>query len=1213
MNTRRLWLLLSLFLVAIFLLTQLTTAQTTISTGSITGVITDQTGAVVPGAVVKVANKDTGQSLTVAASSTGVYNSGALNPGNYEVSVVAKGFKTTRVAVTVQVGVTSTANLKLELGEATTVVEVQSQAVTVNTEQAIVQGVLTSQQIQNLPINGRNFLDLAQLEPGVQIQDGSNFDPTKVGYSSISFGGRFGRTARIEVDGVDVSDETVGTTTEDIPASSIAEFQTEQSTLDPSTELTSSGAVNVSTKSGTNKFHGDAVGLFRGNQMAAALPAPVGFPTTFQRNYEDGDFGGPIQRDKLFFFISGEHILQHENSGVPEPAPFTSLAGNAPLPFKEYDTTDRLDWQGPHGMHMFYRFSYFKNLVDSAFGAVSYQIYKNEDITRQHVVGADFNSGQFTHSLRFSYLKFQNNIFDGVRGSNLPFANTPISINIGPFSAGPNLLAPQETPQSDRQFKYDGSRTWGNHIFRYGVDFNHIQGGGFAKFFGIDPSVFDNLTAGDESFATSTCGAAGLSNPSCYPLDVVILGNGQGFSTELPAFGFPAGGLGPDNRLGLYIGDSWKFVPTVTLSAGLRYDRDTGRIDSDLNTSLFQTTVNALLPGLGNPVRQANKNFGPQLGIAWDVAGHGTTVIRAGAGVYYENVIYNNVLFDRPLRLAQGQFLQFPLACAFGTAFPVAFGPSGPNANQSITVDQFLGNTGPSICGESIGTGGPQLAAFQTAYQTSSNAPGPNPAYLPSLLAQGTSFGTSMFAPDYRTPRSYQFNIGIQRQLMRGMVLSADFVRNIGERYTLGIDENHSGDVRFFDPVSALAAISATNGFFGCPTAPYASAAAEQAAVDCAMTSATASPFTGNAGASMVDYATNGLDSPGDLGVQQCVNASTASFNASGPNPEGVGVFQCAFPGINPAAGSFPMLEPIGRSVYNGLQVKLTQQVQHPFRGLNSANFQLAYSLSRFISSGSSSPTGPASGDQDFVLSAVDNANPLGFSGPEALDRTNQLSFGGFFDLPGGIVLSTIGHFYSPLSGSLVVPNSGLGPGEIFRTDFTGDGTVQDLLPGTHVGEFDRGISSTQLNNVLNSYNSTFANNPTPAGNLLIQNGLFTAQQLRELGGVAPFVPLAPIDQANFSWLRTFDLKLGWKRTFLEHYTIEPSFSAYNLFNFANFDPTISPMSGLLTGSPCAINGTVRHNPASGFDCPSDRVGLGTGVYALGSPRQLEFGLRFQF
>jgi len=100
----------------------------------------------------------------------------------------------------VQVGNTTSGNTRLTLGQSAEVVEVTGSAVAVNTEQATVQGVLNAQQIENLPINGRNFLDLAQLEPGVQIQDGGNFDPTKNGFSSISFGGRFGRTARIEVD-----------------------------------------------------------------------------------------------------------------------------------------------------------------------------------------------------------------------------------------------------------------------------------------------------------------------------------------------------------------------------------------------------------------------------------------------------------------------------------------------------------------------------------------------------------------------------------------------------------------------------------------------------------------------------------------------------------------------------------------------------------------------------------------------------------------------------------------------------------------------------------------------------------------------------------------------------------------------------------------------------------------------------------------------------
>src|SRR5208282_4187005 len=117
----------------------------------------------------------------------GTYSSGALIPGIYVVRVEASGFKTTEVPVNVQVGNTANVNARLELGQASQVVELEASTVSVNTEQATVQGVITENQIANLPVNGRNFLDLAQLEPGVQIQDGQNFDPTKAGYSSISW------------------------------------------------------------------------------------------------------------------------------------------------------------------------------------------------------------------------------------------------------------------------------------------------------------------------------------------------------------------------------------------------------------------------------------------------------------------------------------------------------------------------------------------------------------------------------------------------------------------------------------------------------------------------------------------------------------------------------------------------------------------------------------------------------------------------------------------------------------------------------------------------------------------------------------------------------------------------------------------------------------------------------------------------------------------
>ena len=1155
-------------------------AQTTISSGSIVGTVTDPTGAVVSGATVTITNVATGQVINVKTNATGTYSSGAVVPGNYTVKVGAKGFSGVSVPVTVQVGNTATVNAKLQVGQESQVVEVQASEVQVNTEQPTVQGVLNAAQIENLPVNGRNFLDLAQLEPGVQIQDGQNFDPTKAGYSSISFGGRYGRTARIEVDGVDVSDETVGTTTTNIPASAIQEFQISQSSMDMSTELTSSGSVNVTTKSGTNAYHGEAFDQFRDSSVAAALPTPVGFKAPFQRSQFGGSFGGPIIKDKLFFFMDGERTKQDTQVPVPISAPFTQFSGTFADPFREGNLLGRVDYQLGSNARMFYRFSYFENSLGATFG-LGYSVYTNKDYTRTHVVGVDFNTGSFTHSIRFSYLKFQNQIVDATIGTSLPFANAGAELFMGGSGliAGPNLLAPQSTPQSDHEIKYDGSRILGSHVIRYGVAYNHLQGGGFASFFKNGPEVLAAADSGEIAAAATGPFPGGSSNPYNYPDDLVIVANGLGFSTIKPAMGFPAGGLGPDNRILLYLGDSWKIKPNFTLTYGLRYDRDTGRTDSQYG-ALPQ--LNAFFPGLGNAVSQPNTNLAPQLGFAWDPRNNGKTVIRGGIGLFYENAIWNNVLFDGPLREPTGAFLQTSAAC------------NGPG--QPITIQTSTGPIVPSaaVCGAKgatsfplIGNALPAIASLQAAYQAASplNLTVANPNFvgpgLTGCLTNSSSCffptGFSMFNPNYKSPRSVQMNIGIQREIRPGMVLSADYVRNVQTHYLLGTDVNQNGNIAYFNKSGAIQAINATNASFKCGPG--------SAGIDCAI----------KAGASMTDYASNGLGSSSDMGGSSCL---------------AVLGYPCAFGGINPAAPPLGFLQPIGRSVYNGMDVKLTQNVNHPLRGIRSLNFQVSYSLSRFDNTGGGvnpdSLVTAGANDQDFIIPALDQSHPNRYFGPSSLDRTHQISFGGYANLPGGFQWGVMSHFYSPLSTTLTVPNTGTGA-EIFKTDFTGDGTVQDPIPGTTVGNFDRGISAGSLNNVLQNYNNTVAGQPTPAGTTLINAGLMSKAQLVALGGVAPTVPLAPAGQVNLDWLRAFDMTVAWAHTFKERFTVKPSIGFYNLFNFANFDLPTSMMSGTLLGAPGTINGT---NYSDHF---VNRVGVGTGVYTLGSPREIEFGLHLTF
>src|SRR5271170_3259287 len=373
-------------------------AQSTTATGSIQGTLTDPSGGVVAGAKITITNKDTGQALHVATSSAGTYNSGALVPGDYSVRAEATGFKTTEEGVVVKVGVVSGINLSLQVGAASTVVTVAEQAVAVNTEQPSVQGVLNKDQIENLPINGRNFLDLAQLEPGVQIQDGGNFDPTKKGFSSISIGGRFGRTARIEVDGVDTSDETVGTVTQDIPQGAIQEFSIGESMLDLSTELTSSGSVNVVTKSGTNSYHGQGYYAFRDQSLDANLPGASDTP--FQRNQFGGNFGGAFIKNRLFFFVDAERTKQDFNQPVLAGPPLEAESGSFSAPFREAEGIAKLDYQISKNYKLFYRFSYDQNSDTSPFEPTAFQPLDNTTHTRDHVIGLDFMTGSFTHSVR---------------------------------------------------------------------------------------------------------------------------------------------------------------------------------------------------------------------------------------------------------------------------------------------------------------------------------------------------------------------------------------------------------------------------------------------------------------------------------------------------------------------------------------------------------------------------------------------------------------------------------------------------------------------------------------------------------------------------------------------------------------------------------------------------------------------------------------------
>jgi Carboxypeptidase regulatory-like domain len=1158
--------------------------------GSIQGTISDPSGASVANASVVIASKETGFSKSLTTDGAGYYSLGPLNPGSYQVTVTAPGFEKTVIETVIRVGTATPGSFRLSVGQSSEQITVNAGAVQVNTDQPGVSGVITSEQIKTLPINGRNFLDLAQLEPGVQLQSGSTFDPTKVGFSALSVNGISGRTTRILLDGQDITDENVGTTMFNVAQGSVGEFQINHSTQDVSGELTSTGQVLVSTGSGTNTYHGQLFYNFQDHSVGFATVEGIDVP--FQRNQFGGAIGGPIIKDKLFFFADSERIKQDSGGSIALSPTFASVQAATPFlntPYRETYSAGRLDYNGPFNGHYFVRVNYDNNSTGSAFG-LGYGLYGNRDNSPGIAGGVDFATGRFTHSFRISYEKFHNLISDeavGNPGVYNPLPNTPVSLydSADGLYTGPNYLAPQQTYQSDKQFRYDGAWTKGAHNLRYGAGFNRLLGGGFASFFGLAPLVDFNAS----SFLS---GAA--DNPLNYKPTGVTFGNGQGYFSEVPQFGLPGGGQS-DWRFSAYVGDSWRAMPKLNISAGIRYERDTLRANQDLGVipcssitaSNFSfappcsgTTplLNQWAPGLGDQVKQPNLNVAPQIGFVYSP--DTKTSIRGGFGVYYDSNVWNNILFDRENRLSKGLFNSTSAINCKAPA-PLSF-PGG------VQVDSINGQSFAQVCAEPLSQSGPAFAALQTQYQQAVATAGPaaNPDFVGQLLAIPSAF----YSPNYVSPYSLQMNLGVQREVVPGMVLSVDYIHSATLKIQQTIDVNHVGAARYFNKAAAQNAVAATLAGLGEPNI--------QSAI--------------NDGATIDDFRANGLDS---------------GLNVFGGVPAGYGntvtpSTGAAFPGANPGLGEGLFNFASGKAAYDALQVNLRQQKTHPFPGFDSANFEASYSYSRILSNAGN---GDQQGGSDtfFTSTPWNQDNPTQFIGRAGLDSTNQLSFGGSFLMKWGPRIGLIGHFRSANPTSLQLDDTG-GQANIFQTDTVGDGQFHHLLPGTDPGYFGHQIKTSNLKSVIANYNATEANTPTPAGQVLLQNGIFSSAQLEALQGVQQPIYNGSTQLFSNPMFKSIDasvsypIRLKWLG---EGRSLEPAVQMYNAANFANW-------GGFSTAGGSLINvGTANADPTNpgggaysyvngtnGYDLKNqNRVLRGDGTYDQGGLRSTEFQLKFNF
>ncbi len=484
------------------------------STGNVSGTVTGPRGASVSGAEITLTARITGQAVKTTTSPAGTYAIRDLVPGEYLLHVEAKGFQAPDLLLRIQAAVTTTGDVKLQR-------VVVAGPLLVNTETPEVRGAVTSSQMEQVPTD-RGFLDLTRLEPGVQLLDGQLLAPSKSGLTATSVVGRNGRTTRMQVDGVDITDETVGATTTSLPVGAVQEVRVSQSLLPLSSGLASAGVVNVITKSGANDVHGQLFGNFRDKAVGMAkLPGDLN--NSYSREVFGGDVGGAWKKDKLFYFLSGEYFKQDQNAPVIFNAPFDVIKGSYKSPFHQTELAGRLDYKLSPRWQLFYRFTYDNSSVVNAFGS-NFQPIKSRDNTPGNAVGFDFNRGSTVHSVRFAYNRFSNSILDAVQGTTIFDPAPGISLNFGGgsgFASGPNSQAPQKTVQQNTQARYDVTRTWGAHTFRAGAAVNKINNLVSADLFGIDPQVGSDTSPKSSLLAAS--GPGGASNPLNYPVDSITL------------------------------------------------------------------------------------------------------------------------------------------------------------------------------------------------------------------------------------------------------------------------------------------------------------------------------------------------------------------------------------------------------------------------------------------------------------------------------------------------------------------------------------------------------------------------------------------------------------------------------------------------------------------------------------------------------------------
>ena len=653
--------------------------------GALRGEIQDSSDARVAGARIIVQSAGSSIVRDATANDHGEFRMEGLLPGRYHMVASAAGFADAAADVEVVVSMVRDVSITLRPRSAPQTVNVQGQASSITTEaldtaSAVRGGAVGSQDLEDMPLPARSFANIAYLVPGTEPVEPS--DPTKARITAVSTGGSSGLNNELSVDGADNSDDWIGGFLQNFSPDALQEFAVRTSNEDADTGWTTAGSVVITTKSGTNVWHGSA--SFYDRQAALNARFPIENPAQtctdgvcvnnpkqpFSRQNYVATLGGPIVKNKVWFFTSFENV--HENASIAySPAsisqfdalsqlasdglipgtPSIPVPATVPIPFRDYLASVRFDWGQSSKSQWFLRTSEDSYLTHNALvqqatlpstGLITHNNYWNVALSNTYTFSPAWVG---TLVLDASLLHLTQ-----TRNSNLGFAiQFPFSVTALTVSgfetfgdnqfATPITLFPDLRNQDKYQFRYDLSHIMGKHSLKFGVDFIHepVLGGAFAA------TAEQFITyPNDPSYYVANPSQFYFVPPSaqCDPMPDPVLNPGI-TCTDTPA---GDGGFSQNvQRLGLYAEDSWRVSHNLTVNYGLRYQTTFGLFTASGLSQAANPSFD-LLPSLGYPEavpHDYHKQIAPRLGIAYAPGSSEKTVIRAGFGLYYDDLAQN--------------------------------------------------------------------------------------------------------------------------------------------------------------------------------------------------------------------------------------------------------------------------------------------------------------------------------------------------------------------------------------------------------------------------------------------------------------------------------------------------------------------------------------------------------------------------------------------